>query len=62
MSETVELPEEIRSGVVQDCPACEYSGASLPKHIAHKHPGLRERYKTERLSRLVLADGGDGGE
>ena len=56
-----ELPNEIRSDSVQDCPFCLYTGTHFMQHLANEHPQYREQYeaKTVRVYRRIDGGGRD---
>jgi hypothetical protein len=53
-----ELPNEIRSDSVQDCPFCLYTGTHFMQHLANKHPEYREQYEAKKLRVYRRIDGG----
>lgn len=57
----VELPDEIRGGVVQECPAdgCTHKSAHLMQHMAQRHPELREKYRKKRVRVYIYDERGD---
>ena len=61
MSESVELPEEVRSDQVVNCPLCTFTGVRFMQHMAQAHPDARDGYEEKRL-RVYVYEGGDGDE
>jgi hypothetical protein len=53
-----DLPDEIRSDQVHECPVCDFVSANITQHIAHKHPTVRDAYRSER-KRVYIYTGDD---